>query len=362
MKILTRHILKEFFRPFLFSIALLSVIILVSELFEKLDTFLSSHTSVTVIVKYLAAYLPVSIFEIFPVATLLGILFSISDFVQKGEYTAVRSAGINPMRIFSPLLLAGLLISTSVVILNDRILPKSIENVNRIYYREVRNIPDYNMRSWDNLVLNGRDNRMFFINHYNYKKQLLSRIVINEYTKGRKTRQIDAREMSWDGNTGLWLLRDGIIREFSDEGDDITHETPFKEHSLKLPERPADFIPREKDAEEMNYRELKGLIAKLKQMGLPWKKELVDLHMKLAYPMANLIVMLIGLPFALLIRKSGKMLNFAFALMIAFSYWTAISFGRSMGETGAFPPILGAWFANIIFGTAGIITLLKIRK
>ncbi|MFH1283549.1 MAG: LptF/LptG family permease [bacterium] len=360
MKILTKHILREFIKPFIFSLFLFSVIILVSELFENLDTFLSTHTSFNVILKYLLAYAPISFFEIVPVATLLAVLFSLSTFVQRGEFTAVKSAGIYPIRILFPLLLTGILISFLIMIGNDTITPRAVELVNKIYYKEVRNIAEYKNTIWDNLVIRGQDNKVFFINRFDYNTKKFTRIVINTYQNDDiLANQIDAESMGWDNENSRWYLHNGIERFFTQSGNDIVKEIPFTDKIIDLKERPIDFIPRIKKLDEMTFNELKKLITKLKKMGLPFRKELVELHMKISYPFSNFIIMLIGIPFALLVRKSGRMLNFAFAIAIAFFYWGLLSLGRSMGESGILNPLIAAWFSNFIIGSIGIVALFK---
>src|SRR5512144_2221000 len=89
----------------------------------------------------------------------------------------------------------------------------------------------------------------------------------------------------------------------------------------------------------------------------------VQLYQKIAYPLSSLLMVLISIPFSIhKVRSGGAAKGFAFAVMIAFFYWTLMSVGDSLGRSGAIPAAVAAWFANIIFGIAGIIVLFRMQR
>jgi lipopolysaccharide export system permease protein len=48
-------------------------------------------------------------------------------------------------------------------------------------------------------------------------------------------------------------------------------------------------------------------------------------------------------------------------LIIGFSYWLVYAFGMSLGRSGILPPLLAAWFANILFALASVILVPRVR-
>ena len=52
----------------------------------------------------------------------------------------------------------------------------------------------------------------------------------------------------------------------------------------------------------------------------------------------------------------------AFAVLIAFAYWTLASIGASLGHSGAIPPSVAAWFANSFFFVASVFVLFRMHR
>ena len=49
----------------------------------------------------------------------------------------------------------------------------------------------------------------------------------------------------------------------------------------------------------------------------------------------------------------------AMGIVIALLYIPVMAVGLALGKGGALPPVLGAWFSNILFGGTGIYLLNK---
>ena len=86
---------------------------------------------------------------------------------------------------------------------------------------------------------------------------------------------------------------------------------------------------------------------------------LVDLHMKLAFPLINLIVILIGAPMATRLRSTSTALGFGLSVAIAFAYYAFMQSGKALGHNGALPPYLAAWLGDIVFGAVGGVMMFR---
>ena len=84
------------------------------------------------------------------------------------------------------------------------------------------------------------------------------------------------------------------------------------------------------------------------------------------------IVMLLGLFFAASSNSQPTMINYqgkltdaagvGISLAIGFTYWLLISVFRAFGHSGILPALLSAWSPHLLFGGAGLLTLLSIRQ
>jgi lipopolysaccharide export LptBFGC system permease protein LptF len=108
---------------------------------------------------------------------------------------------------------------------------------------------------------------------------------------------------------------------------------------------------------------LKDYIIRLRKNGLPSNKEQVELGLKFSYPFANLVIMLMGIPFALWTKQSSKVMNFGTGMVIAFIFWGSIEVGHALGENKVLSPLLAAWLSNFFFGSiAAWLVVKKVRK
>jgi lipopolysaccharide export system permease protein len=114
--------------------------------------------------------------------------------------------------------------------------------------------------------------------------------------------------------------------------------------------------------EEMNYRQLKEFTDKLVTTGanaLRWKMDLKD---KIATPFAALIVVIFGVPIAVVKRRSGIMVGFGISLLVCFLYFGLIHSGKILGYKGLVEPIYAAWGGHAVFLLVGIAAVLRARK
>jgi lipopolysaccharide export system permease protein len=170
-------------------------------------------------------------------------------------------------------------------------------------------------------------------------------------------RRWDARRMRWREVDQSWELRDGVVREFEPGAADRVQ--PFRELTVKLPERMDDFaqVPRAPDV--MNYVELRAYIGRLQDGGHKVGKYLVDLHAKLSYPFAHLIMALVGIPFALQSPRGGRVIGIALCIGLGLGYFLVHSAAVALARTDLLPPIIAAWSANVLFASLGLFLYLR---
>ena len=104
----------------------------------------------------------------------------------------------------------------------------------------------------------------------------------------------------------------------------------------------------------MNLRQLHGYIKRFSGSGaLKTMNNLrVDMHEKITFPLRNFIIVLIGLPFALMSvgkRRAMTFTSIAIALVIGFLYYVSDAVGLALAKGGTLLPWEGAWITPILF-------------
>ena len=89
---------------------------------------------------------------------------------------------------------------------------------------------------------------------------------------------------------------------------------------------------------------------------------LVDLNLKIAFPCANIIIVIFGAALASHVKKSGAAMGFALSIGICFSYWGMLRVSQAFGHSDILSPQLAAWGPNLIFGVVALLLIIRAPK
>lgn len=346
MNILNRYILKKFFRPFIYSFAILCILITVSQVFEELDRLLGKGISLTYVGGYILSLLPIQAIQVLPVACLLGTLFVVGNLSRHREYIAGLAGGLPPEKFLGGLLLAGIFISFAGLFANETIVPAATRYSKIVYREKIRHLGTFQQTVYDNLVVSGKDGRLWWTAQLNESSNHLGRVIVDTYRDARLLSQIDAKKADWTREKG-WLFSDGAERTFLKEGMEIDTMIPFKEKAFAFEEKPSDLITQEPQSEEMNYKTLHDHIRRLRRLGVQVRRLEVDLMVKLAFPFSCFVVIALGIPLALK-GKGNKAVGLAAGGALSLGYMGFMQLGNALAIRFV-PPVVGAWLGNIVF-------------
>ena len=359
MRLLDRYLIQKFLFVLFFASMAFIVIFIVVDLIEHLDKFLDSKAPFSRTVVYYLYYIPSIITLTLPVNMLLSSLFALGTMAQHNELVACMSAGVSLYRLVWPLLLVALLISILSGIANETVVPQANRTRLDIYEHEIRDRPREQFGTRRELSLQDRGERQLSIDYYNIRTQKANKVNIVWRDGNRIRERWDVKTMAWDSTRQAWRMS-GITQRKFDPDEEISRlDTLWYEDSQILP---GDLVDLDQQPEEMNYFELKRFVERMSIMGSNARKWIVDLHMKISYPLASFIIVLFGAPLASRKRRSGPALGFALALLISFVYFGFMKSGQVLGYNGTLPPWLGAWIGNIVFGVGGVVLMLMTRK
>jgi lipopolysaccharide export system permease protein len=359
-RIIHRYVVREYLKTFSLSLSSLIFIYIIVLFFQKMNIFIQHHAPFYLIFEYLLYKIPEVTFQwILPYAILLATLLTLGMLSRHSEITAMKAGGISLYRITFPLLFIAFVISLCSFLGNEYLVP--LTNQSTQYLLDVKVRKEKASGFFKNYKIWYRsDHRIFNIQLLNPREKVLKGVTLYQFDDHfRCIQRIDAREAKWD--IEKWRFHDGAIRDFNEDGS--TRMTPFKEIELSFQEDWESFQTIERQSREMSYTELRTYIQKIQSVGYDATRYLVDLYSKLSYPFLNLIMILIGVPFALKTGRSGGIaLSIGVSVMIGFAYGVTFYIFLSFGKSGILPPFLSAWTPTLIFGLAGIFTLMSVRQ
>ncbi len=360
IKIIDRYIIKKFIAILFFNILAFIVIFLVIDLVENLDKFLSFDASLGNVFLYYLFYIPFIIILTLPISMLLSSLFSLGTMAQHNEIIAIKMSSVSLYRILLPVLIFSLIISIAIGIAGETFVPRTNRLRLDIYRYDIKKESRKIQTSRSQIAIQDEGDRQIYIQYYETNRKRAHKVSIIKVADTRIIQRIDARFMEWNQDSTRWRLIDVTTRTFSDSKETITRNDTLTYAGSKV--RPDDLLDLEILPEEMNYAELNRFVDKMLDLGIDARRWLVDLYMKISYPLANFIIVLFGAPLAAKKRRSGPALGFAIALLISFIYFLFLRTGQVLGHKGDLEPWLAAWIGNIVFGVGAIIVMIRERN
>ena len=177
----------------------------------------------------------------------------------------------------------------------------------------------------------------------------MERPILERLAEKGVVSQLDAKYAQWDPALRRWVFKKGVERVFTAQG---VVETAFAQSVSELDSAPGELIPRPINPDEMSLREVRRYARRVGRFGGSPREYEVAAQTKLAYPFANVVICALGIPIALRLRRSSRVISFCTALALSFSYLWLMEVGRAMGVGGNLPPWAAAWSADAVFGAA----------
>ncbi len=359
MLIITRYFTREFLKVFLLCIASFAALYILVDLFERLDDMLRNKVPLSLIVQYYICNLPMIFYQVCPFGMLLCTFITVGLFVRHHEIMALKAHGVSLFRVLQVFIVIAAVICFFSLALQEYLLPytntqvKEIKTINIKGKKISRLFKKYHFwyRSQDTI---------YNIDFFDPEKNMLQKITILYFDQDFSlVKRLDAQSAVWAND--LWLFQDVLEREFFADG--TTKAARLKTKKVSVNKTPDDFRASRKEGEEMSFSEIRGFTRKMRAEGYPTTSYEVEMHAKIAYAFISMIMTLLGIPFALQVGRSGGMaLGIAISVAVGFLYWLFYAFCLSLGKSGALPPVLAAWTANIAFGFVGVYMFLHVRQ
>ncbi len=362
MRIIDRYIIKNFLISFFYCLTLFVFLYIIIDLFGHLDEILRHRVPLLMLQEYYLSMIPFIMLHTTPVSALISTIYLMSSMNRYDEISALQATGVNMLRILAPFLVMGLIISMSVFIISERLLPLSMKNVQGIRERFIEKGPQDKGRSHktiETIAMYGKNDRLIFIKSYDAYNKIATGITILQQDKnGNVIEKINAQRARW---TGLaWVFSSVLFYRLGEQGMILGSPSFFEEKDIAM-EDPEELMTKGAYYEFMDFKNLSSYIQNFSNTSPDIIMRLkVDLHQKISLPFANLIVILIGSAFATNIRRRGKtttMVGIGASMAIGFVYYAIMASSIALGKGGILPPFLSAHLANILFGSIGIILI-----
>jgi len=356
---LDRYVLREWLRVFLITLVGFPILVIVIDLTDRLDTYMSRGIAPRAVALSYIFDLPEKMFMVMPVAVLFATVFTVGALGRHSELTAAKASGISFHRLVRPLFLAAGGAFIAGLILGEIAPVATTRRLEMLGERAIRSTS-----SRYNFVYRADGGWVYAIRALELRNgEMVDPMLEREGTGPTyPTILLAAQRAVYNDTTRLsrWTLHHGALRYLAGPGPEA--EYAFEFDSLRtrtLRERPIDLLAEPKAPDEMRYAELGRYIDALTRSGSNAKKLQVERALKIAIPFICLLIALFGAPLAISTPKSGPAWGVAASLATTFIVLLMFQLAKAVGAGGVLPPFLAAWTPNILVGVAAVYLLRK---
>lgn len=274
---------------------------------------------------------PGHMYDLMPVAVLIGTLLALSQLVASSELTVIRTSGLSIGKTLVYLGISGVFFALLMLFLGEWLAPKSEQLAEEAWLSTTNKGASRTHSSgfWmkeDGQILTCEDI---------LPDASLNKVRIYRFTDKGTLLGIDFAERARYLNPGQWLLEHGREVRF---GVDHVRETPFSLQPWRSDLSPDSLQVYMVEPRLLSVFQLYDYIQLLKRTGQNSQKFTIALWGKLMSPLTCLIMVIIALPFANTQRRSGGVgLKIFTGVMLGLLFHFANKFGEYLGQLKGWP-------------------------
>ena len=364
MRILDRYILKSILKIFISCLFVFLFLYVIIDLISQLEDVIKYKAGLAALAGYYLTYLPVMFVQISPFACLLSTLYTFGRLNHDNELIAMRSSGLSILQVTKTAVIFGAIVSLAVFWINDRVIPPALILNHQIksQMKDPDKPKNKKREIIKNLAIYGSKNRLFFLNKFDPSLKTMEGITILEQDEHQNiTKKIVANKGIYED--GMWKFYQSITYNFDINGQIIDEPEYYDEELVNISETPEDFVSQRQLPEFMTIAQLQDYSWRLSKSGATsvMRSLNVDLCQRFTSPFTSVIIIFLGIPFAMKIKKRATGLSsIGLSIMVGFLYYMLDAFTLALGRGGLLPPLLSASLSHIIVFTVSIYLIKKI--
>jgi LPS export ABC transporter permease LptF len=367
MRLLDRFVSRELLVNVLFAIVVLSLVLVVGNIFRKLLPLLVNHdVPVEYLVSFIAYVLPFSLIFTIPWGLLTAVLLVFGRLSADNELIALRSNGVSITRVCVPLAAVAFVCTAICLWLNVQVAPAAQEKLrSTIFDLATRNpmalfgsdqiIDQFPGRKiyvgkkegnkLDNIIVFEMNEESLPVRVTHARTGMLEadlpnkRILMHLY---------NARYQQRDEQAPLDLrkIRDGINMA---EGTLPIGLDELYEKAKKRPSRSALSIEQLLDQLKSENKQERSASR-------------TEINKRFSFPFSCLAFGLIGVPLGVTAHRRETSIGFAMGLIVAITYFLFVILGDTLRASPKFHPELLVWFPNVLFLVLGAFLFRRLSK
>ena len=367
MKLIDRFISRQILVSFGFAVAVLSLVLVIGNIFRKLLPLLvNQDLPAEYLFTFIAYVLPFSLIFTIPWGLLTAVLLVFGRLSADNELIALRCNGVSMARICVPLAVIALLCTGISLWLNVRVAPATQQALRTMIL---------DMATHDPMALFGSDQvidqfpgRKIYVGRKEGNK--LENIIVfelNEYSVPMRVTHARSGTLEADlPNQRILMHLYGARYQQRDEN------APYDLQRIRdginmaegtLPISLEELYQREKRRPSRSAMSLEQLLDQLKRGDRGEKSaSRTELNKRLSFPFSCLAFALIAVPLGVTTHRRETSMGFLISIVVAFAYFLFIIAADTLRSNPNAHPELLVWLPNVLFLAVGALMFRRLAR
>ena len=310
---------------------------------------------------YVAMIVPGRVYELFPVAVLIGSLYALTTLARHSEITVMRAAGLSTAALMGMLFLIGLVPVALTFVFGEYIAPPAESAAQQWRLMATHSTVSQQLHSglWVKdgpRVVNVRvmqpDRSMEQVRVYTFGEDG-ALVSIAQAGRGR---YIEGE----DGGAGHWLLTEVARTDFLDGRTELASPSELVWQSALTPEVLSVLMVQ---PERMSVTNLWAYILHLRDNQQNSKRYEIALWKKIIAPLASLVMLALALQLALTHERSGGVSVKVFlGVMLGVGFYLLNGLFSNLGVIESWSPLTAAFTPSLLFLAAAAVMLYMVER
>lgn len=349
MRTIRRYLAREIYGATLFVFVAFLALFAFFDLIHELGDLGNGGYRLQHALLYVLLSLPSHVYELFPVAVLIGTLYALSHLAANSEYTVMRGSGLSPRAAAAALLRIGAIFVVLTFLVGEFVAPVA-----------ERAAKQFKLRATSSMVLQEfrtglwvKDERRFVNVRQVLPDATLADVRIYEFDGDYRLVSVSTAERGEYTERGLWRLANVVRTRFTRSEALVQRLPEIEWKSVLTPDILSVLFVLPERMSAWNLYQYTQHLAGNRQ-----KTERYEIAMwkKLLYPFGVLVMMALALPFAYVHTRSGGVGGKVFSgIMLGIFFHMLNSLFSYLGLLQNWQPAVSAVLPSLAFLlTAGL--------
>ncbi len=347
------YIIRKFLGTYFYSILLLTVIIIIFDISEKIDDFIEKDAPLKAIIfQYYFNFIPYFVNMFSSLFTFIAVVYFTSRMASNTEIVAILNAGISFRRFLLPYLIAGIFLTILSFGLMNYIIPYTNRNLRAFEKLYIKNPFKSNEM---NMHMQLKPGTYVYVENFNSISKTGYRFSLEEFDSTGLRLKLRADMITWDSIQSQWKMTNYVIRKIRPH-DEIIYQG--KETDTVMAFTPSDFMVDIEDAKIMTYNQLDRFIKREEMRGSTLSGQFnLEKYKRLTFPFANLVLTFIGVALSSRKVRGGIGMHLGMGIAIAFTFILLLQVTSVFAIFGNLPAWIALWIPNILYSIVAIVLL-----